>query len=96
MTAGLSDSSSYDVTRQSSFESSAPAVVYLASSRSTRLEAQSAGSARITGTFGTTTAFRDMEVVDSVLDTASSLSWSVPTVDGNNLEPTSPCRRRCS
>ena len=86
-TAVLSDGSSHDVTSRSSFESSTPLVVYLASSSSTRLEAKSAGGTRIVATFGSTVAFLGITVVDSVLDEATSVSWFVPTVAGNNLEP---------
>ena len=56
----LTDDSSYDVTAQSSFESSHPLAVFIATSSSTRMQAKSAGSSTISATFGArTTVNRD-------------------------------------
>ena len=83
----LTDTSSSDVTSQSRFVSSAPEVIYLSSTSSTRMQALSAGSATVSASFGSnTTARAVLGVQNMTLDAASSLTWNVPTVDSNNLE----------
>ena len=85
--ARLSDSSTYTVTGQSTFSSSTPAVVLVSPSSSTRMQALSAGTSAITASFGArATTSSALTVANAYLDSAVSLSWSVPTVDGNNLE----------
>ena len=85
--ASLSDASSYVVTSQSTFVSSAPTVVLISSAGSTRMQALSPGTSTIQASFGSqTTSSAALTVVDSALDTASSLAWSVPTLDANSLE----------
>ena len=84
----LTDSTSNDVTSQSSLESSVPEVVYVSSISSTRMEARAAGSATISASFGDqTAASKVLDVQSSVLDAASTLGWAVPQVDRNNLQP---------
>ena len=51
------------------------------------MQAKSAGSSTISATFGAhTTVNATLTVVNEFLDAATSLSWSVPAVDGDNLE----------
>eukprot|EP00966_Prymnesium_polylepis_P150619 3479260-Prymnesium_polylepis.1 len=83
----LTDASSYTVTSQSIFNSSAPTVVFLASSSSTRMQALSPGTATITATFGLQAATNaELSVQDASLDPPVSLAWTVPSLDANNLE----------
>ena len=87
--AFLSDSSTtaYDVTGQSSFQSLAPDVIFVSSVTSTRMQGRSAGSSVILASFGSKTmTTATLTVQNAVLDVASELSWTVPTVDANTLQ----------
>ncbi|KAL1528137.1 hypothetical protein AB1Y20_009499 [Prymnesium parvum] len=85
--AYLTDSATqaYEVTSQCSFSSSAPSIVSLASSSSTRMRGVSAGISTISAFFGFQTASSPLTVIGEVLDAASLLTWDVPILSDNTL-----------
>ena len=84
--ATLTDSTTHTVTSGSTITSSDTATVLPAGSR---LKPQQAGSSTtITAGFGSSSATADLGVTDTVTDTATAITWNIPTQASSTLKMT--------